>query len=941
MKFEKKSLRSRLSRRIFGLFLLTAFIPILTISLVSFKQISEQLDIESKRQVYRESRALGLAMFDRFLSLETNLKLISSALESSNKKISLTEDEWLRSIFSSVFITNNKGNAYRLFGESALLGEITNSQEQHLHNKNTLIQIQLTENQTPGIFLIRSLAAGDDDRNYLVGKINETYMWDLGIYEPDMFCVLNKQNVVLYCSESINPEDRTKLFLGFRESTENNFNYWQINDTEYAVNLWSVFLEAQFQMDEVVVAMARPRKTVLASLEQYKKVFPEALIITGLLVALLSLVQIRRSLVPLEELTKGTNRISRGEFNEPVDIKSGDEFEKLADSFNQMAGRINDQFRTITALADIDRLILSTLDRPYIIETLIRHLHDVVKANHVCVVTIEDLENRSVILNVNQDEDVKCIEQQEITISNEEYAELENCQHYMQLGENQHKSYTKHLIGAGDISFLIYPVRTKDGFTAFICISASETISFQESKLLQLREMADRVAVALSNAAWEEKLYHQAHYDALTQLPNRSFFKQRLEQVLEMARRNQSTVALLFIDLDRFKSINDSLGHTSGDQVLVQMAAMLDKCVRKSETIARFGGDEFVVIVPESKSVYEATKKAIRLSSRILDQMRMPFTLNRREIYITPSIGVAIYPRDADNYDNLLKNADAAMYSAKDEGRDCYKFYSKEHNEHALEMLDLENDLRHAVEREELGLLYQPKISCQTGKVIGAEALIRWEHPRLGTVQPDKFISIAEESGLIAEIGYWVLKTACYQNKAWIDRGGLNITMAVNLSAEQFRQADLFDSIKGVLEMTGMPETFLELEITESITIENFKKTIDALGRLRNLGIAIAIDDFGTGYSSLSYLQQFPINKLKIDRSFINNAPHDEDSTSIIKAIVALAHSLGLSVNSEGVETEEQYDFLRAIDCDEVQGFYISRALAADDFEKFAQNHNV
>ena len=934
MAFEIKSLRSRVSKRIFTLFVLSAFIPLLTISLISFKQISEQLYKESKRQVYRESRALGLTIYDRFLSLETNLKLISNILESSSGRISMAEDIWLRSIFSSIYILNPEGEIFPLFGKPEEPIKFRDKEKEHLLQNKTLIQFQPRANNPATIMLIQSLDVNSENPRYIVGIVNELYMWEQGIDEPDIYCAVDKFNFILYCSTYIG-ENQGSIFSEIEKGSEDNFNYWQINDTEYAIYMCSIFLKAHFLSDNITVAMARPKETMQASFKNFKNIFPEALIITGLLVALLSITQIRKSLGPLEKLIKGTERIARGEFNEPVKIDSGDEFEALADSFNEMRERVNDQFRMINALADIDRQILSTLDRSYIIETVIRHLHNIVETNHVCVITIENIENGSLILHVNMDGKNSSIEKRNITIGASELTELMDCQNYMLLDENDERVYTKALIEKGDRSFLIFPVHAKKELSAFICISADKKMNFDENKLLQLREMADRVAVALSNAAWEEKLFQQAHYDLLTQLPNRLYFKNRMEQELELARRNRSNIAILFIDLDRFKNINDSLGHVAGDQVLIQMGEMLESCVRKSEVIARLGGDEFVVIMSETESEEAVSKRAIKLSHRIIQNMRKPFRLGHREIYITPSIGIALYPRDADNYSDLLKNADTAMYEAKDAGGDCYKFYNKEQNENMLELLDLENDLRHAIERNELGLLYQPIICCESGNVIGAEALLRWEHPELGVLQPDAFISLAEDTGMITIIGYWVLKTACLQNMKWRDKDVFEITMAVNISADQFQQIDLYDSIKNILEETGMLPKYLELEITESITIENFTKTIDVLDNLKKLGIVIAIDDFGTGYSSLSYLQQFPIDKVKIDRSFIKNITENEDSVSIVKAIIALAHSLKLTVIAEGVETQAQYDLLRNMNCDEAQGFYFGPAISEEEFEKF------
>ena len=435
MAFEIKSLRSRVSKRIFTLFVLSAFIPLLTISLISFKQISEQLYKESKRQVYRESRALGLTIYDRFLSLETNLKLISNILESSSGRISMAEDIWLRSIFSSIYILNPEGEIFPLFGKPEEPIKFRDKEKEHLLQNKTLIQFQPRANNPATIMLIQSLDVNSENPRYIVGIVNELYMWEQGIDEPDIYCAVDKFNFILYCSTYIG-ENQGSIFSEIEKGSEDNFNYWQINDTEYAIYMWSIFLKAHFLSDNITVAMARPKETMQASFKNFKNIFPEALIITGLLVALLSITQIRKSLGPLEKLIKGTERIARGEFNEPVKIDSGDEFEALADSFNEMRERVNDQFRMINALADIDRQILSTLDRSYIIETVIRHLHNIVETNHVCVITIENIENGSLILHVNMDGKNSSIEKRNITIGASELTELMDCQNYMLLDEN-------------------------------------------------------------------------------------------------------------------------------------------------------------------------------------------------------------------------------------------------------------------------------------------------------------------------------------------------------------------------------------------------------------------------------------------------------------------------------------------------------------------------
>lgn len=436
-------------------------------------------------------------------------------------------------------------------------------------------------------------------------------------------------------------------------------------------------------------------------------------------------------------------------------------------------------------------------------------------------------------------------------------------------------------------------------------------------------------------------LYHLAHYDALTGLPNRLLFEDRLTQALVQARRSGQLVALLFLDLDRFKIINDTFGHAVGDLLLKAVANRLSESVRESDTVARMGGDEFTLIF----SGLHEPQDAGQIAHLILEVMAKPFTLEGHEVPVSTSIGITLYPLDNNGVDKeksaievLLKNADTAMYKAKDQGKNNYQFFTAEMNVATLERLLLENDLRKGLENNEFILHYQPRIHCADGSVSGMEALVRWRHATLGLVPPAKFIPLAEETGLIVPIGIWVLRTACAQTKAWIDAGMKPLRVAINLSARQFKHANLIESIKTVLEETGLSPKYLEVELTESLAMEDVKQTIVTLNALNALGVSIAIDDFGTGYSSLSYLKRFPVDFLKIDRSFVRDIGTSSDSSVIAKTIIAMAHNLQLEVVGEGVETAEQLDFLRRHECEEVQGYLFSRPLPAEEFALFIKS---
>jgi len=424
----------------------------------------------------------------------------------------------------------------------------------------------------------------------------------------------------------------------------------------------------------------------------------------------------------------------------------------------------------------------------------------------------------------------------------------------------------------------------------------------------------------------EEQVQFLAYYDALTRLPNRTLLKDRLSQALASARRRKDKIALLFLDLDRFKDINDSLGHSVGDLLLQDVAARLKRFAREQDTVARLGGDEFLIVLTAVKDSRDAAVAA----ERLMDVMTSEFVIQGHTLSVSGSLGISMFPEHGADGETLIKNADAAMYCAKTSGRNNLRFFTEDMNAQVGERLTLENSLRLALERNELSLVYQPQMDIATGKITGLEALLSWKHPELGLVPPDKFIRTAENSGLILPIGEWVLRTACSQARKWQDEGLPAVTVAVNVSAVQFRQEGFCKLIRRLLHETGLAPQYLELELTESLLLSNADVTLSVLQGLKAMGLKLAIDDFGTGYSSFSYLRQFQVNKLKIDRSFIRDVATNANDAAITAAIISMTKSLNLKVIAEGVEDEAQMSFLRAHQCDEIQGYYFSRPLTVD-----------
>lgn len=431
----------------------------------------------------------------------------------------------------------------------------------------------------------------------------------------------------------------------------------------------------------------------------------------------------------------------------------------------------------------------------------------------------------------------------------------------------------------------------------------------------------------------EARMRHLAVHDVLTSLPNRTLFLDRLRQALLTARRFQRGVTVLFVDLDRFKDINDHFGHDVGDLMIQEMGQRLSRIIRDSDTAARLGGDEFAIIQTDVQNIEDT----IVLAQRIIDELCQPFDCRGIRLHSTASVGITLFPEDGENPEQLVKNADMAMYAAKAEGRNNYRFFLPSMHERVKERKTIEEDLRNALDHDQLELYYQPKIDCQTEEVVGAEALVRWHHPERGLILPGEFISVAEECGLINRLGSWVLREACRQTQKWRNDGMPNMKVAVNLSPAQFQDAELVATVTHSLEDMNLPEGTLELELTESILMNNPEKAVSTLNELKNLGVRISIDDFGTGYSSLNYLKRFPVSTIKIDRSFVNDINVDPDDKAIVDAVIGLGHSLNLDVVAEGVEEPEQHEYLREKGCDFIQGFLFSKPLPVPTFEEWVR----
>jgi diguanylate cyclase (GGDEF)-like protein len=480
----------------------------------------------------------------------------------------------------------------------------------------------------------------------------------------------------------------------------------------------------------------------------------------------------------------------------------------------------------------------------------------------------------------------------------------------------------------GEMAVLDDAVRSATAVAATDC----EIVGIDKRRLLEMVKLEPLVAIAMTRSMVRRlrSMNYQAQYDLLTHLPNRTLFLEHCHSALQRALRKGTQLGMLHFDLDDFELINNSLGYAAADFVLGQVAARLRGALRQGDTLARLGADEFAVLV---EGVGNEVELAIT-AQRMLEALADPIEIDGQALYVTAGIGITCHPGEGANAEALLKKADAALHAAKRAGRNQFVFFAQHLNDKAVEFLALRSALREAIDRNQLVLFYQPRVDLASGRIFGVEALLRWFHPTMGTVSPARFIPIAEESGLIEAIGDWVLREACRQRKVWLDAGLPAFRMAINLSAVQMRQPDLVDNVRAVLAGIGLPAECVELEITESVLVENPEAVVRKLRQLRQMGIAIALDDFGTGYSSLSYIKRFPLDCMKIDQSFVRGIPRDADDVAITRTIIGLARNLGLKTVVEGIETDEQLAFSRAEGCDEFQGYLFSKPVSAEAVEQ-------
>ncbi len=923
LRIEGTFLRSGVGRRVFLLFVLSAFVPAALLTLVWLDH-ARRMDADNlQRQLAQDGSGYARGLYERLMGAQFILGVQAIGLREGIAAMDANAYA-PGQVFREIFQLQG-AELSTLEGLPAAVPQpgLMQAAQAHLAAGGDSALLVEPGEQEARVLLAMRMDPLMPERGLLLGELDPAYLWSdqEGLTPPTQVCVQDAAATVLYCS---GPGAREQLGTLLAAGPAG-----QARDEGGLHYRRGLFLRARFGADDWSVTTLRLEADGAAAAQRPTQVFLAVVLLTLLLVAFLSVSQIRRTLVPLEQLIEGARRIERGEFGPAVAVAREDEFGQLAQAFNRMAARLGQQIGTLRALSEIDHEILSRVDLPQIIERVQTRLDELWPGAVTSVVVFDQQAADFGIVHFHGSDGMVAtlptqLEPHMLKRLARDYDGL-----WFDVGATEVPDFLALLVQAGARRILVLPIFWRRKVNGLLTVGLPDVREFGEEQIGQARDLGNRIGVALAAHARDEQLKHRAYHDDMTGLPNRALLFERLQQEMAHARRQDKKLALLFIDLDRFKHVNDSLGHGGGDQLLKQVADRLGTCVREGDTVARLSGDEFVVLLPGLASAQQSS----RLANEMLGLIAEPFMIDGSENYIGASIGVSIFPDDASLAAELLKKADMAMYRAKSMGRGRVVYFEESMNLAQQERNRMERALHQALARQEFSLGYQPRYVLPQEQPVGAEALLRWHHPELGWVPPAKFIPLAEEIGLIESIGAWVLEQVGEQLVQW-QNAGLDIAfVAVNVSGRQLRSGRLLAQVQSMLKATGLAPGALLLEVIEGTLIDCDEDAVEQLNWLRQAGVQIALDDFGVGYSSMTYLQRLPIGILKIDRSFIGELGRSASADGIVQSIIALGHAMQKSVVAEGVETPGQLERLHLWGCEQVQGNLFSPPLTAAELE--------
>ena len=906
------------------MFVLTALLPAALMAGLSFSQVSDAMRQQHDADLTRSARAYGAAVFDRLRFVEA---LLAVAANGGSPAASLSAR--LGAELDGFVVLDRKGSVVASGGEAPPLAQVAAFRQSMAngHRRTGMLTWPAKDAAASGLVL-----AAEEPGNvgWIAVTLSPAFLWaaHAGDQKDAAFCALTRTGARLSCTGPL--ADEALLRLVAAASPADRLAQYSIDGVAMRAGGALVDTSARFAGPDILIAAARPESLLLSPTETFRRTFLPIAGLSVLLVLLLSVIEVRRIMVPLHAVLDGMRRVAARDFGSPVPVTDRDEFGQMAQSFNGMTAQLGLHFRTLSAFAEIDRTILTTVDIRQVAEIALDCIHEI---SRIRVVSLGLLEADSpgctkVYLRADDGTTLRDELPRAIDLSSAD-ASLRKWSRSIHLPG----SYRAMLHQHGAKFLYLLPIARAGRVWGVVVLGHDEKTALSSEQALALAGLIDRLAVALSSVARDKQLHDQAHFDSLTGLPNRHYLMDMLAQQVAHARSDGTVLAVLYIDLDRFKRTNDTLGHAAGDVLLRHAAGRIRHAVRDIDLVARLGGDEFTVVLTRLKDARDAGTVARSLVAALNE----PFEIDGNVIYAGASIGISIFPKDGVNGAELLKKADTALYLAKDRGRGRHAYFEERMNADASARVTIDRELREAIKRDEFRLHYQPQIDLATGEVCAVEALLRWQHPHRGLLIPESFIDHAEDSGLIEGIGTWVLREACQQHRRWVEEGVVIPRVSVNVSALQLRNSSFAATVEAALASSTTPPNYLELEVTESLLFDAGPDAVATLERLRERGVEIAVDDFGTGYSSFAYVKQLPANILKLDRTFIVDVVDNPQAAIIATAIIEMANALGKVVVAEGVETVQQAQFLRRYNCARAQGFVFSAALPPEQIPEFVR----
>jgi len=921
----QQQLCSGIGRRMHLLFIVTALAPAALMAILAFGQGADALRERADSNLTASARLLGNSILDRLLSAESLLAISAGGKDSAARLASRMGHE-----LKGFALFDRSGRPLMDPAGSPLLKEIEPTSISFTGDgRQTAL---LLDGKAREMVLVHAVPDATEI-GFVAAVLSPKFLLGaLAISREMRLCVATSNGERLFCSQTI--PDETLWRLAMRKPSGEGLAQFELDGAALRAGGVRVDIDQHFIGPALMVAAAHPETNAVGLRDTFSPMVVAVLVVSIVLALVFSTGQVQRILIPLHGLLAGTHRVAARDFARPVLVDRNDEFGHMANAFNAMADQLGLHFRTLQALSVIDRTLLTTVNLQQVTELALSCIKEISGVKVVGLGLAGSTPHGHAHYYVKTgDHRTVCEEVPEPLAFPDEDPTQGIWSRKTRLPERFHQALAEQ----GACCFHVLPIARANKTWGVVALGHNRELPLTSDQLLGLASAIDRLAVALSTVARDKQLFEQAHYDSLTQLPNRHYLMALLSQLLAQARRERRPLAVLYIDLDHFKRTNDTLGHAAGDVMLRLAAGRIRRSVRNADIVARLGGDEFMVVLPNLKGVSDAG----RIARTLIAALNEPFDIDDHVMYAGGSAGIAIYPNDGDSAAELLKKADTALYLAKERGRGRYAFFETQMNVDASARATIDRELREALRRGEFRLHYQPQIDLATGEVCAIEALLRWQHPRRGLLAPASFLEHAEDSGLIELIGNWVLREACQQHRRWADSGLVIAKISINVSALQLRDRMFAASVEGALTSSATDASHLEIEVTESLFLDAGPDAVATLERLREKGVEIAVDDFGTGYSSFAYVKQLPARVLKLDRSFLVDVTSNHEAAIIANAIIEMAHALGKTVVAEGVESEQQAQFLRRIHCARAQGFVFSEALTPDEIPVFVDGRKL